>query len=442
MQELADYYNSYYSAYGYDTSDALFHAYVQAAGLEWAIDSALYAQKAEELNVIEMTEEQRAELEQAAKAEWEEAISYYTTQLSGLTEDATEEELAAARLNALSFIEANYGYTEDSYVKEYVEESRVSQMRKNVQSAVLGETEVTDEEIDAYFKSLVDQDKETYENNVPMYEYYTNYMGSTSYYRPEGYRGISHILLEVDKELMNTYSTLAAKLEEQQSEADAGEETVEASAESTETTAAEETAEASAESEATPAEGEAAAEAAEEPVTQEQVDAAKQAILDSVRATVDEIMAKFEAGTPFADLIAEYGTDPGMQSDPYKTEGYAVHKDSILWDPAFTEGAMALEKPGDVSEPILGSYGIHLLHYTRDIPGGAVELTDELKAQLKEELEAEKEEEAVHEMIANWRAEAELIYTAEGQAILDEAKSSSESVETTDATEDALTEAD
>ena len=187
---------------------------------------------------------------------------------------------------------------------------------------------------------------------------------------------------------------------------------------------------------------EAAAETTAEPdekVTQEQVDAAKQAIYDSVQAQVDEIMAKYEAGTPFADLIAEYGTDPSMTQDPNKTDGYAVHADSILWDPAFTAGAMGLQKVGDVSEPVLGTYGIHLLHYTRDIPAGAVELTEELRAQLKEELLSEKENTLVSEMMEGWMASAEIIYTEEGQAILDAMKEEeAATVETTEATEETL----
>jgi peptidyl-prolyl cis-trans isomerase C len=171
------------------------------------------------------------------------------------------------------------------------------------------------------------------------------------------------------------------------------------------------------------------------------IDAARQAIMDSVQAQVDEIMAKYASGTPFVDLIDEYGTDPGMKQEPTRTEGYAVHADSILWDKAFTEGAMALKEIGEVSEPVLGSHGVHLLHYTRDIPGGAVEVTEEIRKQLEEELLSEKETAAVTEMVEGWMNEAEIVYTEEGQAILDAAeKADAETVETTEATEETLKE--
>ena len=448
MQELMDYYISYYSSYGYDASSPDIQAYLKAAGLQWAIEGVLYAQKAAELNVTELTEEQQADLETKARAEWEEAVGYYAESQGSLTEDSTEEEKAAARLKALAYIESNFGYTEESYVREYVEGSREPQMRTNVQKAVLGEIEVTEEEITDHFNELVEEDKKTYGDNIPMYEYYTQYMGSESYYIPEGYRGITHILLEVDPTLMENYTTLAARLEEQNQAA-----AVEETDESTETAgnAAEAATEAAENTEAaateapadtdTATEAPAEPEATAEPVTQDMVDAARQAILDSVQAQVDEIMAKYKAGTPFADLIAEYGTDPGMTTEPSKTDGYAVHSESILWDPAFTQGAMALERIGDVSAPILGSYGIHLLHYTRDIPGGAVELTEAIREQLKAELLQEKENEAVTAMMTEWVKAAEIIYTNEGQAILDAAEAAyaaEESVEATEATEEVL----
>ena len=464
IQGLINYYLSFYSSYGYDTADPDLNAYLRAQGLSWAIDSALYAQKAAELQVPEMTDEQKAEAEAQAKAEWEKAVTYYTENLSSLTEESTDEEKAEARVNALSYIESNMGYTEDTYVAEYLETAREPSMRENVQKAVLGEFEVTEEEITNYFNQLVENDRSTYENNVPMYEYNTQYMGSNSYYVPEGYRGITHILLKVDQELLDNYTSLAARLEEQGQEEEKTEEPAEAgeaAAETGETAEAAETAvtaEDAAET-AAPAEenAEAAAEAEEtatpeptaEPVTQEMVDAAKQAVMDSVQSQVDEIMAKLDAGAAFADLIADYGTDPGMKDPARVAEGYAVHKDSILWDPVFTAGAMALEKVGDVSEPLLGSHGVHILYYNRDIPAGAVEMTEEIKDQLKEELTSEKRNAAITEMLEGWKKDAEIVYTEQGQAILDaanaleeseESEESGESVETTEATEEALTD--
>ena len=98
-------------------------------------------------------------------------------------------------------------------------------------------------------------------------------------------------------------------------------------------------------------------------------------------------MGKLESGTPFVDLINEYGTDSGMKDEARLASGYPVHNDSILYDPAFQKAAMELEKIGDVSKPVVGQYGVHILQYLRDIPGGPVEFTDTIKAEIREKLQ-------------------------------------------------------
>ena len=231
------------------------------------------------------------------------------------------------------------------------------------------------------------EDKETYGADIGTYEYMTNYYGETSYYQPEGYRGVTHILLKVDDELMNAYQDLSAKLEEQQ------------------------------EAEEEAAEGEDVASPTDL-VTQADVDAAYDAIIASVQPTIDEINLKLAEGVSFADLVAEYGTDPGMQSEPYKTEGYPVHLDSILWDPVFVQAAFSVENVGDIAQPVVGSYGVHIVQYTRDVPAGPVELTDEIRADLREELLATAESEMFNTTMDAWLAAAEVTYTAEGETFM------------------------
>lgn len=129
---------------------------------------------------------------------------------------------------------------------------------------IVKDVTVSDEDVQAEFDSLVEADKEKYEGHVDQYENdqymnrmyaaygYTDYI-TPQYYVPSGYRGVSHILLDVDDTLMETYTNLLATYEEQQDQIEAGE------------------------------------EVNEELVTLEQVEAAKQAIIDSVQPTIDEI---------------------------------------------------------------------------------------------------------------------------------------------------------
>ena len=77
--------------------------------------------------------------------------------------------------------------------------------------------------------------------------------------------------------------------------------------------------------------------------------------------------------------------------------------------------AAALEKVGDISEPVVSSMGVHILHYLRDIPGGAAELTDEMKAEIREVLEGDNADTAFNEGIEKWIAEAAVEWTEAGE---------------------------
>jgi hypothetical protein len=235
---------------------------------------------------------------------------------------------------------------------------------------------------------MTDEERFEYSNDVPTYEsitsYYSSYYGYQFHYIPEGYRGVTHILLKVDEELLNAWIDLNARLEEAQ-EPEAAED------------------------------GEEPAET-EEPVTAEMVEAARQAILDSQKDTIHEIMGKLENEAAFQDLIAEYGTDPGMQDEDTLKNGYMIHKDSINYDAAFTAAAAALEKVGDYSEPVVSRFGIHILYYLRDIPGGTVEMSEEELAQVKKDIEDEWLNLAISELVDQWIAKADIVWTAEGEA--------------------------
>ena len=383
---------------GYDTSNAEMLDIVNRYALYNTMRFEMIRQKAAELGFDQLSDEEKASMEEEARTIWEEAVTSY---MQNITDESTDDERAAARAEAVAVLES-YGYEEESYIAECIS-SQVTNLLISRMTAYLSEgLEVTDEEVQAHFDELVEADKAKYEGKIGNYEIYTQYYQQPSYYTPEGYRGISHILLKVDETLLNTWKDITARFEEQEKAEAAPEEAP--AEEASDATAAE------------PAEPTDTPAPTAEPVTEEMVEAAKQAILDSVQPTVDEIMAKLEDGASFDDLILEYGTDPGMQNEATRAAGYPVHKESVLWDPAFTAGAIALEKVGDVSEPVLGQYGVHILYYLRDIPGGAVELTETMKNQFREEMLENKRSTVLNTALEQWMDEAEIVYTEAGEA--------------------------
>ena len=403
IQYWINYYLYQLSSSGYEISDPEMLNVIDQYALFNTIRFILIRQKAAELGLDTLSDEEKASLEADAKANWELAVSSYT---QNVTDESSDDDKAAARADAIAALK-NDGYEEESYVNEYIESEKTNLLINRLMDHVAAGMDVTDEEVQAYFNELVEEDKANYAEDIGNYEFSTQYYQQPSYYTPEGYRGITHILLKVDDTLLNTWKDLTARFEEQKEVESSPEETPDEGAFG-DAVSAEETPEAAG-SEETPA-------PTAEPVTEEMIEAAKQAILDSVRPTVDEIMAKLKEGVSFDDLILEYGTDPGMQDEATRSSGYPVHKDSIIWDPAFTAGAIALEKVGDVSEPVLGQYGVHILHYLRDIPGGAIELTEAMKKEFHDELLDEKRSEALSDALDKWMNETEINYTEAGEA--------------------------
>ena len=106
-----------------------------------------------------------------------------------------------------------------------------------------------------------------------------------------------------------------------------------------------------------------------------------------------------------------------MKDEARLATGYSVHNDSILFDPAFQKAAMALEKIGDVSKPVVGQYGVHILQYLRDVPGGATELTDEMKEEFRASLLSELRTEALNSALDEWvEAPGAIVFTEAGES--------------------------
>ena len=351
-----------YTSYGYTLGEDDM-VFLNEIAVNYAIQMELMNQKAVELGLDQLSEEEMTALTEENHSYWEQAVEFYMESYFGITAESADEEKADARINTLALLES-MGYTEEMLLRDAVE----SEISGRVYAEMIKGTEVTDEDIRKAFDERVASDKETYAENLYYYEMYTQYYGVESYYIPEGYRGVTQILLPVDDELLNAYLTARDQLE-----------------------------------------------AGTEGVTQEQVDEALAAVQASIQPVYDEIVAKFNAGTPINDLIAEYNTDPGMTVAENLQKGYSVHKDSVMYDPQFVAAAFSVDNIGEMSQPYVGSYGAYVVYYLRDIPGGPVELTDAMMAELKESAMQTKQQQAYSDTLEKWMAEMDIQYTEAGQ---------------------------
>lgn len=387
-----DYLNTlvtYYANYGYETSDADMMTMLQEIALNTAVEYAVMDQKIAEMGLT-LTEDEKNAAIADANAQWESVIAdglaYY-----GITEESTEEERSSTTLTVLAELES-MGYTAESLAADAVENAAYNKLY----DVVTKDVTVSDEDVKAYYDNLVETDKAKYENDVAAYEQaqYMNTMYAMYgmadyitelYYKPAGYRLVTHILLEVDESLLDAYTQLQATYEEQQITLEEGGEVTEAL------------------------------------VTAEEIENARLAILASVQPKVDEINQKLAEGKTFAELIPEYTSDPGMQDEAAIAEGYEVHMDSTNWVIPFRDQAFTVNEIGAVTAPVVTDYGVHIIQYVADVPSGPVELTDELRASFQETLLDNSQRAAFYSAIDEWMAAVSPVYSAEAQAILDAA---------------------
>ncbi len=385
---------SQYSSY-YDMADPANVELFRAVALENAIVETLLTQKAAEMGMSELSAEEIAQAETAAQTDWSAAIdNYLAYYYPDLTAESAEADIAAAEAEAEQYYNEG-GYDLDVLTAEY----KKYMVLEKLQNVMIQDAAVTDEEVEAYYQQLVAADKELYENDVAAYMAYNSQVdmmamyaamyGSANdmdyaWYKPEGFRAVRHILLPVDEELMNTYTDLQARFEEQQTETESETETTEA------------------------------------PVTAEQVNEAKAAIFASLADKIEEINQKYVEGVDFDELITTYGvnadgtaSDPGMASNPY----YEVCAASdTVYVKEFVEASMSIPEVGGISAPYLSSFGIHIVKYLHDIPGGPVEMTDAQRQAKYEELLYSKQNDLYSAQVEAWLTEANLQYTG---AIID-----------------------
>ena len=296
-----------------------------------------------------------------AQENYQAAVEDYTTYV---TDDTLTDEEALKAAEAMLI--------EDGYDLAYFEKVAYNEARLvAVLEHYTKDITATEEDVKAYYDDLVASDKELYEGNIAYYEQAT-YYGERIMYIPEGFRRVKHILVMLSDEDQTTLSDLEYQMES--------------------------------------VEAELAAENADTE-TLNKKKAEIQAEIDAVFATIEpkaqEILDKLAAGEDFIALMEEYGEDPGMQSEPYATEGYQVHADSSQWVTEFRDGAMALEKIGDVSQPIRTSYGLHIIRYEGDVESGAVDY-ESVKEELLSEVQDTLMNNYYNDLVDSWRAEAEI----------------------------------
>lgn len=404
------YYSQMYSMFGMSMTNDVVET-VKQQTLEHEVQ-AVAIKKELENRGLTLSEDKLAEVQKTADENYQKAYDSFYAQAEGKGD-------VKARQTEYNMYQN--GYTKDTFYKSQLHEAEESLLEENVKGEI---AELTDEELQAAYDAKVSEDQETYSEDAGSFESAMSSADDIVAWMPEGYRTVKHILVKPEAEVLTAVTdartaltNAQTKLEGFESEldtlndADPAEETAEAAEEAAEETTEEaevEPTEAPRTAEAIQADIDAAKVEVEE--AQKAVETAEAACLDSVKEKTDAIYAKLAEGAEFADLIAEYGEDPGMKNEPTATRGYYVSANSANWDKNFTAGAMALAKVGDVSEtPVISSSGVHIIRYESDVTPGAVAL-ETIHDALYDATLTERKDSHYEEELEKWTAALNPVY--------------------------------
>ena len=394
---MANLYNSYgISISGYENE-------IKQSVLESMIQVAVLQDKAEELGFTQLSEETQASLEEEAATSFENYVETYKSYFA--SEDKTDEEVRQETIDYLESSQVTEQTLLEFLIKNYADEQLYNHVTEGVT--------VNDEEVQAAYDAKIAENQEEYADDFNYNNARTN--GETIAWNPEGYRAVKHVLVKFTDEQATRYSDLQSTLTSLNEELEALK-TPETTEEPTDAAEAADAAEAEATAEAEAVEAEATPEPTPEPRSEEEIQADISSIGAEIEALYSELMPKaqevidaFNAGTEFDALIEQYGEDGGMQVEPSKSIGYAVAENSTYWESAFVEGAMAIAEVGQISEPVYGSNGIHIIYYMSDITPGAVAFEEISEAVETECLDA-KISETYNNQVTAWIEEAAPVY--------------------------------
>lgn len=372
--EAYNYFESMYANYGISLADYGLEDQYKQAAVDSLLEQAVLDLKAAELGLDQLDEETLATLNAEAEENYEAYINSVLSYFSG--EGVTEEK---AREQSIAYLDS-MGYTLDAMLESMV----ANYVNEALYNYVIADVAVSDEDVQSTYETLIADAEESYSND---YNYVSaRNSGETILWNPEGYRQVKHVLVKFTDEQAASYSDLTDTIETLEAELAAIENPSEETTEETEVRTADEVTE-----------------------ELETAQADLEALYAELLPVAEEVVEKFNAGTAFADLIAEYNEDPGMTSEPTATLGYAIHPESNSWDPAFLAGAIAIPEIGGISEPVYGANGIHIIYYESDVAAGPVAL-DTVRDYVEQSAYGEKVSSLYNSTVTSWISALNPIY--------------------------------
>lgn len=352
--------------------------------IERMIGIGVIENKLKELGQYDFTEDELATLEYSARQQYEQTWQELYNVLHEQDERITEEEVTQWL--------ADEGYSVDAFYREAL----VNERQFRMIALYCDDVVLTQSEVQAfYMETYVKPEREKYEHDIDLYESEIVAKNSEAFFVPEGYRYMKHILLPLPDEVKQALKPYRQRGQSALRDAQTK------YAELAEAAATAQTMEDIAVQQATYQEARSALDAAQEAYNEKLKDA-----LPLVKDTTDAIYERYEAGILFEDLIREYSSDQTWQAidDP----GFPFHPDSKNWEAVVHDAVEALQKPGDISDPVVTDAGVYVFCYMSDVPAGVHVLTDEEQAAVENAAVYAAQIEKLQTLLQDWQSDYEI----------------------------------
>ena len=395
-QQMYSQYNSFYSQLGMQGQYPTDAATILEMVLDDQKDVLVARQQAVKLGLDQFTEEELAELQ--AKAEETYKSNLETIKSGVLVTDKLGDELEA---EAKAYADAHGASLEDC-----LKDAKNQRLLEKIESYVKDPVTVTDEDVQKALDERVESEKASYEADKTVFGSNLN-NGADCYYAPEGYRFVKRILLKFAEEDANAITAADTAVKDAEANYTSAQES-ESVAQSALDSAAEGADTAALQTALDEAKALTASALDELNAAKAIFEDANKVAAANIKAKADEVYALASAeGADFDALMAEYGEDDGMKKDPAMTNGYAVCEGFNFVEP-FLNTALSMEKEGDVSEPVLSSFGYHIIKFAGTIQEGVRMTLDEARAKLESTLLSQKQQDAYTEALEKWVSEADV----------------------------------
>lgn len=384
------YYNMLVYYYGVDPSTdegAQILEEYKTYALDLLITRQLLKEYAQREGYVDYTQEQRQEAQKYVDEYINSLIEQKEQELSA---DYTgEEEMDFTEQARQSVMEelAEAGQSLESLEEDYL----LSLALDSVYEDIIAQAVATDDEILEYYNNLVkEQSKYTADEFVSLYNQTSE---GILCYIPEGYMLAQHILIGFEENdqitVMSAYQnvySIEQDITDKQSE-------LENAAEEEKTALEQELAELRERLKTAQSEYEAALEKASESIEAKTMDIYGQ-VSNASAETFEKIALEQSQDAQDAETLNVYLVGEG---------------DNLITE--FHDTALALNEDGEISNPVLGPYGYHIIRRVNALAPGAVPIED-----VREDIQAvvleENQDELFDQTVQSWREEGEItIYT-------------------------------